>query len=65
MPQADCRRTGRLHRCVGKCAGGSREILVSTTVKNLLIGSGIEFVDRGEHDLKGVPGSCRLFAVVG
>jgi class 3 adenylate cyclase len=39
------------------------EILVSSTVKDLVAGSGIEFADRGEHELKGVPGSWRLFAV--
>jgi class 3 adenylate cyclase len=39
------------------------EILVSSTVKDLVAGSGIEFEDRGEHELKGVPGSWRLFAV--
>jgi class 3 adenylate cyclase len=39
------------------------EVLVSTTVKDLVIGSAIEFSDRGEHDLKGVPGSWKLFAV--
>jgi class 3 adenylate cyclase len=39
------------------------EIMVSSTVKDLVAGSGIEFEDRGEHDLKGVPGSWRLFAV--
>jgi class 3 adenylate cyclase len=39
------------------------EVLVSTTVKDLVIGSEIEFRDRGEHDLKGVPGTWKLFAV--
>jgi pimeloyl-ACP methyl ester carboxylesterase len=39
------------------------EILVSSTVKDLVAGSGIDFVDRGEHELKGVPGVWRLFAV--
>jgi class 3 adenylate cyclase len=38
------------------------EIMVSSTVKDLVAGSGIEFEDRGEHELKGVPGSWRLFA---
>jgi len=37
------------------------EVLVSSTVKDLVVGSGIEFQDRGEHELKGVPGSWRLF----
>jgi class 3 adenylate cyclase len=41
------------------------EILVSSTVKDLVIGSGIEFDDRGSHALKGVPGEWRLYAVVG
>jgi class 3 adenylate cyclase len=44
-------------------AGGS-EVLVSSTVKDLVAGSGIEFEDRGVHDLKGVPGEWRLFEVV-
>ena len=41
------------------------EILVSSTVKDLVAGSGIEFDPRGEHELKGVPESWRLFAVRG
>jgi class 3 adenylate cyclase len=41
------------------------EILVSRTVTDLVAGSGIEFEDRGEHQLKGVPGNWRLFAVKG
>jgi class 3 adenylate cyclase len=39
------------------------DVLVSSTVKDLVIGSGIEFEDRGAHSLKGVPGEWRLFAV--
>jgi class 3 adenylate cyclase len=39
------------------------EVLVSSTVKDLVVGSGIEFVDRGEHALKGVPDSWKLYAV--
>jgi class 3 adenylate cyclase len=42
---------------------GSGEVLVSSTVKDLVAGSGIAFVDRGIHPLKGVPGEWRLFAV--
>ncbi len=38
------------------------EVLVSGTVKDLVAGSGIEFADRGDHDLKGVPGAWKLFA---
>ncbi len=41
------------------------EVLVSRTVTDLVAGSGIEFEDRGEHELKGVPGSWTLFAVKG
>jgi class 3 adenylate cyclase len=40
------------------------EVVVSGTIKDLVAGSGIEFVDRGDHELKGVPGSWKLFAVV-
>jgi class 3 adenylate cyclase len=39
------------------------EVLVSGTVKDLVVGSGIEFEDRGERDLRGVPGQWRLWAV--
>jgi class 3 adenylate cyclase len=42
---------------------GSCEVLTSSTVKDLVAGSGIEFEDRGEHDLKGVPGTWKLYAV--
>ena len=41
------------------------EVLVSRTVKDLVTGSGIEFDDRGEHSLKGVPEPWRLYAVAG
>lgn len=39
------------------------EVLVSSTVRDLVAGGGLEFEDRGEHDLKGVPEPWRLFAV--
>jgi class 3 adenylate cyclase len=39
------------------------EVLVSSTVKDLVAGSGIEFSDRGLHRLKGVPGEWRIYAV--
>ncbi|MFY9921824.1 MAG: adenylate/guanylate cyclase domain-containing protein, partial [Mycobacterium sp.] len=42
---------------------GSNEVLVSSTLRDLVIGSGLEFDDRGAHQLKGVPGEWRLFAV--
>jgi class 3 adenylate cyclase len=40
------------------------EVLVSGTVKDLVAGAGIEFADRGTHELKGVPGEWRLYSVV-
>lgn len=43
---------------------GSGEVLVSSTVKDLVVGSGLQFEERGAHELKGVPGEWRLFAVV-
>jgi class 3 adenylate cyclase len=42
---------------------GPSEVLVSSTVKDLVAGSGLAFSERGEHELKGVPGSWRLYAV--
>jgi class 3 adenylate cyclase len=48
---------------VGALAGPS-EVLVSQTVKDLVAGSGLRFEDAGEHYLKGVEGSWRLFRVV-
>jgi class 3 adenylate cyclase len=44
---------------------GPGEVLVSSTVKDLVVGSGIEFDDRGSAELKGVPGEWRLYAVSG
>jgi len=68
--------TGECEREAGKLAGiavhiGARiaalaqpdEVLVSRTVKDLVAGSGIEFDERGEHALKGVPGEWQLYAV--
>ena len=48
-------------RVMGLAAPG--EILCTRTVKDLVVGSGIEFNDRGTHPLKGVPDSWQLFAV--
>jgi class 3 adenylate cyclase len=42
---------------------GANEVLVSSTLRDLVIGSGLEFEERGAHQLKGVPGEWRLFAV--
>jgi class 3 adenylate cyclase len=68
--------TGEFERLDDKLAGigvalgarvaaraGAGEVLVSSTVKDLVAGSGIEFEDRGAHELKGVPGEWRLYAV--
>jgi class 3 adenylate cyclase/pimeloyl-ACP methyl ester carboxylesterase len=42
---------------------GANDVLVSSTLRDLVIGSGLEFEDRGAHELKGVPGEWHLFAV--
>jgi class 3 adenylate cyclase len=42
---------------------GPGEVLVSSTVKDLVAGSGLDFEDRGTTSLKGIPGEWRLFAV--
>jgi class 3 adenylate cyclase len=68
--------TGECELLDGKVAGiavhtGARvashaqpgEVLVSSTVKDLVAGSGLAFQDRGTHELKGVPGEWRLYAV--
>jgi class 3 adenylate cyclase len=70
--------TGECELVDGKVAGiavhtGARvashaqpgEVLVSSTVKDLVAGSGIAFEDRGVSELKGIPGEWRLFAVSG
>jgi class 3 adenylate cyclase len=43
---------------------GPNEVLVSSTLRDLVIGSGLEFEERGSYELKGVPGEWRIFAVV-
>jgi pimeloyl-ACP methyl ester carboxylesterase len=68
--------TGECELVDGKVAGiavhtGARvashaqpgEVLVSSTVKDLVAGSGLAFEDRGTHELKGIPGEWRLYAV--
>ena len=47
-------------RSSGVAAPG--EVLVSSTVKDLVAGSGFSFDERGEHELKGVPGTWSLYA---
>jgi class 3 adenylate cyclase len=39
------------------------DVLVSSTLRDLVIGSGVDFNDRGAHQLKGVPGDWRPFAL--
>jgi class 3 adenylate cyclase len=41
----------------------ANEVLVSSTVKDLVAGSGIKFIERGVHELKGVPDAWHLYAV--
>jgi pimeloyl-ACP methyl ester carboxylesterase/class 3 adenylate cyclase len=48
-------------RVAAKAQGG--EVVVSSTVKDLVAGSGIEFEDRGSHNLQGIPGEWQLFRV--
>ena len=68
--------TGEIELCAGDILGigvhiasrveslaAPNEVLVSKTVTDLVAGSGINFDDRGTHNLKGVPGPWQLFAV--
>ena len=48
-------------RVAGQAAAG--EVLVSSTTRDLVAGSGLSFVERGVHELKGVPGRWTLYAV--
>ena len=48
----------RIHACAEP-----GDVVMSRTVVDLIAGSQIAFTDRGEHELKGVPGSWQLFAV--
>ena len=43
---------------------GPNDVLVFSTLRDLAIGSGLAFDERGVHELKGVPGEWHLFAVV-
>ena len=59
-------RLGGIAVAVGaRIAGAARdgEILVSRTVRDLVLGSGLRFRDRGTHALKGIPGEWRLYGV--
>lgn len=44
---------------------GPGEVLCSSTVRDLVAGSNIEFEDKGSYELRGVPGSWHLLAVIG
>jgi class 3 adenylate cyclase len=44
---------------------GAGEVMVSGTVRDLVVGSKIQFEERGEHALKGIDGSWRLFCALG
>ena len=46
-------------------AAGAGEVLVSRTVKDLVVGSGLTFIDAGMHEFKGVPDTWQLFRAVG
>jgi class 3 adenylate cyclase len=48
-------------RVMATAQGG--EVLASSTVKDLVVGSGLRFADRGRHALKGVPDEWRLYAL--
>lgn len=48
-------------RIMGTAAAS--EVIVSRTVRDLTVGSGLEFVERGVHELKGIPGAWELFAL--
>jgi pimeloyl-ACP methyl ester carboxylesterase len=66
----ECELTGEAVRGIAVHTGarvaaeaGAGEVFVSQTVKDLVAGSGIEFEDRGVHQLKGIPGDWRLYSV--
>jgi class 3 adenylate cyclase len=48
-----------------QATAGPDEVLVTRTVADLVAGSGIEFRDRGEHELRGIPGRWQLLEVAG
>jgi class 3 adenylate cyclase len=67
----ECERRGSdlsgiaVHIAARICSRASDScVVVSATVKDLVVGSGLEFTDMGRHDLKGVPGEWQLFRVL-
>ncbi len=63
--------TGKVHRTASRLhvtarirkLAGPGDILVSSTVKDIVVGSDTRFEDRGQHSLKGMPGEWRLFSL--
>ena len=51
------------HRGARERPGRANDVLVSSTSRDLVIGSGLQFEERGSYELKGVPGESHLFAV--
>jgi class 3 adenylate cyclase len=43
---------------------GAGDVIVSTTLRDLVAGSGLHFVERGQHELHGVPGTWTLYAAM-
>jgi class 3 adenylate cyclase len=66
VERADASVHGMAFQIGARIAAAARpgEVLVSSTVKDIVAGSGIGFEERGEHELKGVPGRWRLFAAL-
>ena len=61
-------KTGGMAVVIGSRVGavaGPSEVLVSQTVRDLTVGSGLVFEDAGEHELKGIPDRWQLFRLVG
>jgi class 3 adenylate cyclase len=65
VDRRDAAVTGLAVHVGARVAGLARanEVLVTSTVRTLALGSGITFADRGEHILKGIPDRWQLFAV--
>jgi class 3 adenylate cyclase len=60
-------KVGGIAVSIGARIGGvarASEVLVSQTAKDLVAGSGLEFEDRGEHALTGVPGTWHVYAAL-
>ena len=62
MPEIRYARTGEVARVAAEADAG--EILVTSTVRDLVAGAGVGFGDAGERELTDVPGTLQLYAVV-